>query len=279
MDMRRVRLLAVLVGVSTVVGGIGTAGTAAAATAPSNDAITGATVVPSLPFSHTVDTTGATSGPADAQLNASNPACTNPFGPTLNKSVWYKFTAGTTGALGVDASASNYAVGVVIASGTPGALTALTCGLSTAATPTVSGATYWINAFDLFGNTGGTLHIRFLVPPPPPTLNVTATGGTVDRSGAATIRFAYTCTHATTVDGFVSLTQTVGRFAISGSGLFFDVAHCDGTSHAGSTTVVAGNGKFSGGKAQLIADVEVCGAFQCTSAPELTTVIQLRRNG
>jgi hypothetical protein len=278
-DMRRIRLLAVLVGVSTVLGGIATVGTAAASTPPSNDTFPGATVVPSLPFSDTVDTTGATSGPADAQLNASNPNCTNPFSPALNKTVWYKFTAATKGALGVNASASNYQVGVIIATGTPGALTALTCGLGTAATPTVSGTTYWINASDLFANTGGALHIKFLVPPPPPTLNVTATGGTVDRSGAATVTFAYTCTHATTADGLVSLTQTVGRFAISGSGLFFDVAHCDGTSHTWSTTVVAGNGKFSGGKAQLIADIEVCGAFQCVAAPELTPTIQLRKNG
>jgi Family of unknown function (DUF6299) len=277
--MRRIRLLAVFVAVSTVLGGIATAGTAAASAPPSNDTITGATVVPSLPFSNTVDTTGATTGPADAQLNASNPNCTNPFSPTLNKTVWYKFTPGTNGALGVDARASNYQVGVIIATGTPGALTALTCGLGTAATSTVSGTTYWINASDLFANTGGTLHIKFLVPPPPPTLTVTATGGTVDRSGVATITFAYTCTHATTGDGFISLTQTVGRFSISGFGFFNDVATCDGTQHTWSTTVVATNGTFSGGKAALIADIEVCGPFQCTSAPELTPTIQLRRNG
>lgn len=278
-DMRRIRLLAVLVCVSTVLGGIATAGPAAASAPPSNDTITGARVVPSLPFSNTVDTTGATTGPADAQLNASNPACTNPFSPTLNKTVWYKFTAGSAGGLGVDASASNYTVGVGIATGTPGALTVVACGLGTAVTPTVSGTTYWINASDLFANTGGTLHIKFLVPPPPPTLNVTATGGTVDRSGAATITFAYTCTNATTGDGFISLTQTVGRFSISGFGFFNDVANCDGSPHIWSATVVATNGKFSGGKAALDAGIEVCGALQCVSAPELTVTIQLRRNG
>ncbi|MDT7720702.1 MAG: hypothetical protein QOE94_1713 [Mycobacterium sp.] len=277
--MRRIRLLAVLATVSTSLGGVATAGTAAASAPPSNDTFAGAKVVPSLPFSDTVDTTGATSGPADAQLNASNPACSNPFGPTLNKTVWYKFTAGSDGALGVDARASSYSVGVVIATGTPGALSALTCGLGVAATATVSGTTYWVNASDLFANTGGTLDIDFVVPPPPPTLNVTASGGTVDRSGAATITFAYSCTNATSGDGFVSLTQTVGRFAISGSGLFFDAASCDGTQHTWSTTVPASNGKFSGGKAALIADLEVCGELQCVSAPELTPTIQLHRNG
>ena len=278
-DMRRIRLLAVLACVSTALGGVATTGTAAASAPPSNDTITGATVVPSLPFSDTVDTTGATSGPADAQLNASNPNCTNPFQPTLNKTVWYKFTPGTNGRLGVNASASNYQVGVAIATGTPGALTALTCGISVATTPTVSGTTYWVNAFDLFANAGGTLHITFLVPPPPPTLTVTATGGTVDRSGVATVTFAYTCTHATAGDGFISLTQTVGRFSISGFGFFNDAATCDGTSHTWSATVFAQNGKFSGGKAALDAGIEVCGAVQCVSAPELLATIQLRKNG
>lgn len=276
--MRRIRLLTVFVGVSTVLGGMATAGTAAAATPPSNDTIGGATVVPGLPFSDTVNTTGATTDADDAQLNASNPACSNPVGLTLNNSVWYQFTAGTNGALGVDASASSYLVGVVIATGTPGALTALTCGFPTAVTPTVSGTTYWINAYDPFGG-GGTLNINFLVPPPPPTLTVTATGGTVDRSGAATITFVYTCTNATTVDGLISLTQTVGRFAISGFNFLFDVANCDGTPHTLLETVVATNGKFSGGKAALIADIEVCGTLQCVSAPELTPTLQLRKNG
>ena len=192
--MRRTRLIAALVCAGTLVGGIVAAGPAAAAVAPANDIITNATVVSSLPFHRTVDTTGADDR-SDAQAHASNPECRNPFAPTLNKTVWYKFTAGTQGRFAVDATASDYDVGILIATGPPGALTVLTCGLGTAATPTVPGRTYHVNAFDLIGNTGGTLDINFLVPPPAPTLSVTATGGTVDRNGVATISFAYTCTN------------------------------------------------------------------------------------
>ena len=280
MNMRRVRLFAALVCVSTVLGGLATAGTAAASAPPGNDTFGFAKVVPSLPFSQTVDTTGATAGPADAQLNASNPECTNPFGATLNKSVWYKFTAGSQGALGVDASASDYSVGVVIATGTAGALTAVTCGGGRAATTTDAGTTYYINAFDLFGNTGGTLNIDFVVPPPAPTLNVTASGGSVDKSGAASVRFTYTCTNASNADGIVfSLTQTVGRVSISGSGFFFDFVNCDGAPHTFSVSVVASNGKFAGGKAALDADFEACGQLQCTVVPEIFQTIQLNRSG
>ena len=275
--MRRIRLITALVCAGLLVGGIA-AGPAAAAVAPANDFFTGAKLVPSLPFTHTVDTTGATTGPVDAQANASNPECTNPFGPTLNKTVWYKFTAGTRGALGVDASGSNYDVGILIATGTSSALTVLTCGLDLAGTPTVPGRTYYVNAFDLFGNTGGTLHIRFLVPPPPPTLTVSAAGATVDRSGAATITFAYTCTNGTFLDAFMELSQAFGRFTITGFELPFEFATCDGTQQTWSTTIFPENGKFSGGKATLLADIEVCGSFECTVAPLLTQTIQLRRS-
>jgi hypothetical protein len=261
----------------TALGGAVTAGPAMAVSAPPNDTISGATVVSSLPSSDTVDTTAATSDADDAQLNASNPNCMNPFAPTLNKSVWYKFTAGTEGALGVDAGASSYSVGVGIAIGTPGALTTVACGLSTAATPTVPGTTYYINAFDLFGNSGGTLQITFEVPPPAPTLTVSATGAAADRTGTATITFRYSCSNATTVSSSASLTQMVGRFSITGFGSNQDVAICDGSPHT-SLLAITGNGKFAGGKASLTYDFSVCGSFQCTDS-SLTQTLQLRRNG
>jgi hypothetical protein len=275
--MRRIRLLAVLVCAGTVLGGLATASPAAAAVAPPNDTTGGATVVASLPFSDTVDTTGATTDADDAQANASNPDCTNPFSPNLNNSVWYKFTAGTEGGFAADVTGSDYFAGVAIATGTPGALTVVACGLI-AATPTVPGTTYWVVAFDLFNTTGGTLNINFLVPPPPPTLTVTAIGGTVDRSGAATINFAYTCTNASTIDASVQLTQAVGRFSISAFDFPIGDATCDGTQHIWSPTVVPFNGKFGGGKAVLLAGIEVCGPIQCAFA-DLSQTIQLRRNG
>jgi hypothetical protein len=275
MEMRRIRLLAALVCVSSVIGGLATAGPAGAAVAPSNDTIAGATVVPALPFSDTVDTTAATTDADDAQLGASDgPDCA--FGSAPN-SVWYKFTAGTEGKLALEAS--GYVVGLVIATGSPGALTTSSCGLFSAQTPTVPGTTYYVLAFDVFGEGGGTLDINFLVPPPPPTLTVTAIGGTVNRAGAATINFAYTCTNASTIDAFVQVTQAVGRFSISGFDFLFSDATCDGTQHIWSTTIFPQNGKFSGGRAELFSSIEVCGSFECTSAPELTQSIQLRRNG
>jgi hypothetical protein len=275
--MRKLCVFVVVTCVVTAFGAAMTAGTAMAASPPPNDTISGASVVSSLPSSDTLDTTAATTDADDAQLNASNPQCTNPFGPTLNKSVWYKFTAGTEGALGVDAGASSYSVGIGIATGTPGALTTVACGLSTAFTATVPGTTYYVNAFDLFGDTGGTLQITFEVPPPAPTMTVSATAGTVDRTGTATITFRYACTNATTLTDEAQLTQLVGRFSISGFGTNQDIAMCDGTPHT-SLLAIPGNGKFAGGKASLQYDFSVCGPFQCVDST-LTQTLQLRHNG
>ena len=275
-DMRSARSFAALVCVSTVLGGLATAGTAAGAARPVNDTIGFAKVVPSLPLSHRVDTTGATNGPFDAQLNKSNPSCANPVGPVLFNSVWYKFTAGTEGGLLVNAGDSSYLVAIEIATGTPGALTAVTCGPFSASIATVPGTTYYVNAFDPFGG-GGTLKIDFRVGP---ALHFTASQVILGRSGAATITFAYTCTNASSADGLITLTQPVGRVAVDGSERFFDEANCDGTQHAWSTSLSPSNGKFAGGKAVLTADLEACDdQFFCTSAPTLTQTFQLRRSG
>ena len=94
-----------------------------AAPAPANDKIGHAAVVSALPFSATLDTTGATTDAVDTQANASCGA------PATGNSVWYKFTPGTNDAnIFVDASSSDYAAGVAIERGTPGALTTVTCG-------------------------------------------------------------------------------------------------------------------------------------------------------
>jgi len=86
--MSRSRVLATVACVAIALGLGGFVGSAAAATPPPNDLISGATVVSALPFLQTLDTTAATTDANDAQVNES---CGAPF---TNNSVWYKFTAG-----------------------------------------------------------------------------------------------------------------------------------------------------------------------------------------
>jgi hypothetical protein len=196
MSPRRILATLPCVVIALSVGGF--VGTASAATPPPNDSINGATVIPSLPFVRTLDTTGATTDADDAQVNQSCGA------PATNNSVWYKFTAAPGDKLlAVDTSGSTYSTGVIIATGTPGALTTHVCGPVTAQFAVVSGRTYYVLAFADFGS-GGTLHISMHGAAPAPandwfihatavprlpyraTLNTTgATSGPADRPARA----------------------------------------------------------------------------------------------
>jgi len=268
--MGRVPFVAVVACITTALGFVATAAPAGAAAPPPNDTGANATVVSGLPFNDVVDTTGATIDSDDTQAEASNPNCSAPSGTST---VWYKFTAGSEGALAIDAGASNYTVGVAIATGTPGALTVLSCGLFSMLAPTTQGTTYYILAVDVFGGGGGTLDINFSAGP---TVKAQVSKATADKSGTATVAIAYTCAHASTAFSEASLTQAVGRFSIVGFGDSFGAATCDGHSHTLSLTIPAFNGKFSGGKAELSGDFAVCDVF-CASV-QLNQTIQLSRS-
>lgn len=77
-----------------------------------------------------------------------------------------------------------------------------------------------------------------------------APAGTFSRAGAAEISGTYDCGQST---GFafieVTLTQDVGRFAITGPGTAEIPACAPGTTSGSWTALAAGNGKFRGGSA------------------------------
>ena len=85
---------------------------------PVNDACGTATVVGSLPFTDTEDTTAATVGPEDA------------LGCAGSKSVWYAFTPSADQTVTLDASASDYAVIVGALSGSCTNARPIKCALS-----------------------------------------------------------------------------------------------------------------------------------------------------
>jgi hypothetical protein len=268
---RRSQLVAVLACIGTAFGAVAaTAGPVAAASPPANDTVANATVVTSLPFSDTVDTTGATIDSDDAQANGSNPDCTVSNGTST---VWYRYTPSTDGALAVDAYASSYTVGLGIMTGTPGALNVLSCGVGSLLAPTTAGTTYYIGTVDLFGGGGGTLNINFQAGP---TLSVQVSNATADKTGTATLSLAYRCANASFAYAEASLTQTVGRVYISGFGDVFGAATCDGHVHNLALVIPGYNGKFSGGKAKVNGDVAVCDTFCATVL--LNQTIQLSRS-
>lgn len=242
------------------------------AAAPTNDTYTGRTMIGSVPFSESIDTTDATTDADD-----SIPGCVP---PATDASVWYELTAASDGGLVVDVSTSSYSAGVTIATGSPGSFFLVNCGAGTVGFEASAGQTYAIVVFDFqadgVGN-GGTLNITVAEIPPPPVVDVTVdpTGSFNSNTGSATISGSVTCTGSADF-GFIELQlrQQVGRFIISGSGSTDFV--CDGTSQPWSVEVFADNGLFKGGRAASVTFAIACGSFGCGEDFE-ERIVQLRR--
>ncbi len=232
------------------------------AAAPDNDGYAGRTVIGSLPFNQTLDTSEATTDPDDAALNA---YCGY---PATDASVWYQVTAPTTGTMVLNLYQSSYSAGAVVATGSPGNWTvAGACVSGYGTPPVVAGQTYTILAFDDQwdgGGNGGTLNISLDWGPPPPTLDITVNpSGQVDtRTGEATVSGTATCTNAQWASAYVELRQAVGRLiTVTGSGSAG--LTCDGAPHTWAAEVYPYSGKFAGGKAAGTAYASACGPLEC----------------
>jgi hypothetical protein len=244
--MRRSALLITVVAIAS----LGLAAPVLAA-APTADLYTGRTVVGAIPFTESVDTTGATTDGDDAEAAAQCGA------PPTDASVWYEYTATSDAGVIVDTNSSTYSTGVIVATGSPGTFSLVTCFAGSDVVPTTTGETYAILVFDYQadgGGNGGTLNISINAVPPPPVLDVTiASSGSFNaKTGVATIRGTLSCTGGDTegknfID--VQVQQTVGRFKFSGEG--FATFACDGTAHTWSADVSSSTGKFGGGKASV----------------------------
>jgi len=244
------------------------------AAAPSNDTYVDRVVIGSLPFSDSVDTSEATTDADDLEADA------NCGAPATDASVWYEFVAPADGQFLVDVSASDYAAGVIVVSGSPGGFALERCGPGSLGFLATTGVTYAILVFDFDGiGNGGTLDIKVEAAPPPPVIELAVgpTGSFDSRTGSATIRGTVTCTGG---DEFgkngidVQLSQTVGRLKITAqAGTEFA---CDGTTRPWELELSSTNGKFAGGKAAVIAHAVACNDFGCDEA-SVERVVTLRK--
>ncbi len=234
----------------------------ATAVPPPNDAIGGATAI-ALPFGETLDTTEATTDAEDAAINAN---CGAPF---TDASVWYSLTPANDALIFVDVSASSYSAGLIVATGTPGNLSIITCGPVSVAFQGIAGESYFILAFDDQsdgGSNGGLLSISVSEASPPPEISLTVdpVGHFNARTGTATLTGTFTCSGEALfagVDG--TLDQPVGRRAVV-NGSFFTVPVCDGTTHSWTAEVFPNGGKFAGGRGTVHANAFACGFFDCS---------------
>ena len=89
---------------------------------PPNDDVGRAAAVSALPFTATLDTTGAT-------LASNDPSCTLPDGNAVRTghTVWYRYAADTLGRIEVDTVGSNYDTVLGVYTGAPGSFNQVAC--------------------------------------------------------------------------------------------------------------------------------------------------------
>ena len=266
--VRRLLAVAAAGGAVIVVGPVG----AAWAAPPSNDSFSGATVIASVPFSTTEDTSQATLGSDDAAVGLACPGA--PF--TFSSSVWFAYTPATDQQVKVDTAGSSYTVAGAVVTGTPASFSRVSCFVSNTSFAASAGTTYYIDVLQTPAGSGGTLSLSVVQQfPPNPTLTVDSTGAFDPRTGDATVSGTASCAPGAFGEIGAALTQPVGRITtITGFAPGFASVMCDGTPHPWSLLVVPNSGMFRGGHATASVDMTSC-TYIC-AFPQVTQTIQLK---
>jgi len=224
---------------------------------PPNDELTGATVIPSIPFTVSQAAGNATNAPDD-------PACGG------NQSVWFSFTPTQNMRIEANTFGSNYDTVLGVYTGMPGALTQIGCNDDDNVTvqsrvrfDAVAGITYFFMVSAFFTQNAGDLTFNLLQAPPQLTItpSVFKFGSVDPLTGNASISGSISCSEPTTVtiSGFVK--QMHGGIPLSG--VYAILVFCDGTTlwNAGILTDPKQfHGRaldlFAGGKANVFFDAQ-----------------------
>lgn len=263
MRVRRPLVVSLLLGAALC----GTVAAPVAAQAPPNDDFADATVISSLPFLDTLDTTAATTEPVDFEALA---ACG--VSVPIAASVWYALTPSTDRVVSVDTFGSTYTSGVAVVTGSPGNLSAVTCFSVIGRFTPVPGQTYYIGVSDISGSGGGTLNVSVTAP---------ELTGTVDKlgridpiTGEVTLTGTITCTANLSGDVLATLTQRRGQTAVRGSGATTLI--CNGREQSWSITLQPTAGSFKNGRATVAAEVVEHGATSVSERFEEKVVLHSR---
>jgi hypothetical protein len=231
--------------------------TVAMASPPGNDRPTGAVDL-TLGQTLTEDTTQATSGSLDAKVNRYCGA------PAVNSSVWFRYTASDDNGIILDASQSDYSVGLMVFHGAPTQRSLFNCGPTAVGVRTHTGKTYTIMAFSDTAQQGGQLTLSVATAPPPPSIAVTIhSHGQAYATGNARVSGTYTCTNADFQASYGTLTQIWRRLKINGFFRFVTGGLCDGQPHRWTRTVNSDNGLYGAGEATVEIKTIACGILHC----------------
>jgi hypothetical protein len=227
------------------------------AQAPPNDTFEQATVISSLPFSQTLDTSEATTDPTDAEA-ASRCGLQVPLA-----AVWYEYTPSADQSLLVSTSGSSYITGVGVYTGSPGALSPVSCSVGVGSFPATAGQTYHIGVSDVGGGSGGTLNLS--VSTPGFELSVDRFGQFDPKTGVATVTGTLSTPTLTCLSGFFIVSGTLSqrkgdRTTTANTGESPIEVPCNGglPSQQWSITFTPLDGKFKGGPADVSADAVNC---------------------
>ncbi|MBN4047467.1 hypothetical protein JYT71_00515 [Acidimicrobiaceae bacterium AH-315-P05] len=208
--------------------------------APENDVFAEAVVIDpaDLPFTDSVDTTGATSDEDDTEAGC--PA------PVVDATVWYSITPTTDSLLVVGAEGTDYSYGISLVTGEPGSLETLECRPFSFSVDAQAGITYHFQLFDDQEDGGGN-------------------GGNLEFTLRESTAFAEAQVASPPDDPFVIQTQTTFSETDVPMGTF-DVA-------TGADVLGCSSGTFVESAVDEIDDdlVEVTQVFTCESGPKVGT--------
>lgn len=245
------------------------------AVVPPNDTAAGAARIDSIPFT---DETYVGLATSDAQDEQAAQACG--IGSTPN-SVWYAFTAVDDEGVVFDTTRTTPfpTERMIVATGSPGALTPVSCDVPGAFVETTPGTTYY--AIVYWDSTLLPNRLRFdAYRPPPPATGIArfAERGIVDPSGNVHLMGSYECADAMTFNVIGSITQRRGPRRLNGPFGAPETSVCDGQLQALQVTIEEGEGRrFEPGKASLEFRTIACNARGCVFGPSVTKKVFLQR--
>jgi hypothetical protein len=264
---RTIRALAVA---GLLVVGISAVPVSAAEPAPANDSISSPTVVGDLPFTDTIDTSGATSESGDPA------SCWYPdVGPDF-ATVWYSWTAAESGPIGAATWGSDYDTTIYV--GTPDGndgIAVLACNDDTRSLQAavrfdaVAGETYLIAVgASVFGEgVGGQLVITLDVGPVPATANVEVDPAGAFAKGNVFFEGTVSCGSDAGLSHLlvVELVQRSGNRQTGAGTAFLDIEGCPGEDIPFEVEVPTDIGHFHPGRASAQVIWVACNDFECAN--------------
>lgn len=229
---------------------------------PPNDDSTSPTVIGSLPFAATLDTTLATRDTTGA-------FCYSKFG--VGPVVWYSHTAVKDELVDINVTSDYYAEYVIAPSNGAGDSSNL-CG--DRQFRTTAGVTYLIGIYGLDEvRNSGRLSLELRAAPAPPTVKITlpASGTVKKKTGVVTLNGTVTCGGTTVTNPVTGNLHQVYRRGIHDLAFTGSTANCSGRAAAWKAKIVPTTFIFKG-KTQVTATVTACNSGGCTTATTKRTV-------